>query len=101
VLSPFDVNPTDAEAARGLEAMFEPSLFLTRKSPGVLPTPSPLVMAYAVYNAADIPQPVRTSWGDEPLAPLTWGKGGSAERPSPATTESVDGVAGEYSAKAP
>lgn len=101
VLSPFDVNPTDPAAARGLEAMFEPSLFLRRKSRGVLPTPSPWTMAYAMYNPGDVPEPIRRSWGDEPLAPLTWGKGGTAERPSPTTTENVDTVAGDYSARAP
>jgi hypothetical protein len=101
VLSPFDVSPTDPEAARGLEVMFEPSLFLNRKSPGVLPTPSPWTMAYAMYNPDDFPEPVRRSWGAAPLAPLTWGKAGSAEHPSPATTEGAEAVARDYSTRAP
>lgn len=97
--SPFDIEPTSATDARGVEAMFEPSLSLSRKSKGVMPTPKPLTLVYATYDPDHLPDPIRLSWGDEPIAPLTWSRAGTSD--AEPSNEGVDDVAGQYDEKAP
>lgn len=69
VHSPFDPALTQQnDVAAGTHEMFEPSLFLTADSPGVLPTPA-FGIAYVQYNPAHVPADVLASWGPESLPP--------------------------------
>lgn len=56
----------------GLGKIFDPSTMLTRHSPGLIPA-QPSELLFSLYDPDNVLQPVRESWGDEPLAPLTWG----------------------------
>jgi len=51
--------------------MFDPARTLTKSSPGVLPE-QPVQIAFSPYDPEDVHKEIIESWGEEPLAPLTW-----------------------------
>lgn len=75
VMSPFEIHLRGPSWKPGRHEMFDPAQALTRQSPGVMPTPNPVVK-FILYEHADRSDEIRASWGDEPLPPLTW-----AEKP--------------------
>ena len=70
VASPFDFDVTGPLVTPGQHEIFEPSVFLTRDSPGVLPAPS-LLIAYTEYDPDHVPKEIQASWGPEPVPPLS------------------------------
>lgn len=54
------------------ESRFDSSMRLNRNSAGVIPAKQ-VETVFSLYNPPDVPDAVRPSWGDAPLAPLTYG----------------------------
>ena len=68
VTPPAEIDPF---APPGGHAMFDPALTLNRNSPGVVPREG-CEVAWSLYDPDNVHPDVATSWGDEPLAPVTW-----------------------------
>lgn len=60
-----------SEVIAGAHEMFEPSLFLSPTSPGVIPDEQ-LVLAYLEYDPSHVPPQVIASWGSAPIPPATF-----------------------------
>lgn len=71
VMSPFDIHLRGPRWQAGRHEMFDPARTLTRQSPGVVPAPNP-VMKFWPYDPTDVPDEIKSSWGDDPLPPLTF-----------------------------
>ena len=71
VWSPFDFQMRHRDWLSRRSKTFEPAQFLTRASPGVIPDSNDRLF-YNLYDPSDVPPQVRESWGDDPIAPLTW-----------------------------
>jgi hypothetical protein len=68
VKTPRDIDPTQPPRR---EIRFDSSVRLDRNSPGVIPAQQ-IETVFSLYNPPSVPEAVRPSWGDEPLAPLTY-----------------------------
>jgi hypothetical protein len=68
VKTPWDIN-LDALPRR--EIRFDSSARLDRNSPGVIANHQGETV-FCLYNPPEVPAAVRPSWGDAPLAPLTY-----------------------------
>jgi hypothetical protein len=71
VLSPFDIQLRHPDWMKARSKMFDPARDLQIDSPGVVPDRQDR-MVYGAYTPEDIPDQVRESWGDLPVAPLTY-----------------------------
>ncbi len=78
IQAPFDIElqgPTS-----GQSKVFNPRTMLARDSPGVFEIPVGPVMEFCHYDPDDVPQPVRESWGTEPLERLSYSQGPPPKR---------------------
>ncbi len=71
VMSPFDVQLRHPDWTNLRSKMFDPALSLHRNSPGVIPDRQGRLV-YSLYDPTDVPEEVRESWGDAPIAPISW-----------------------------
>jgi len=69
VVSPLEIK---LNIPSGKESLFDPSTWLTPESPGVIPARE-WETVFSLYNPPTVPAAVIPSWGDAPLAPLTYG----------------------------
>jgi hypothetical protein len=73
VEAPFDIQ------LRGprwrVTQMFDPQSTMNSQSPGAIRPSTELVLEFCPYGLEPVYEDVRRSWGDEPLAPLTWAEG--------------------------
>lgn len=69
VVSPLEIK---LNTPSGNESLFDPSTWLTPESPGVIHAQE-WETVFSLYNPPNVPAAVIPSWGDAPLAPLTYG----------------------------
>lgn len=69
VVSPFEIDPFGPIRT---ESLFDPTDWLTPESPGVIPAQE-WETVFSLYNPPAVPPAIVPSWGDAPLAPLTYG----------------------------
>lgn len=65
---PWDIDLTQKPSR---EIRFDSSVRLDQDSPGVFPAQQ-IETVFSLYNPPEVPEAVRPSWGDAPLAPLTY-----------------------------
>ena len=66
--TPWDIDLTQPPRR---EIRFDSSVRLDRNSPGVIPARQ-IETVFSLYNPPNVPEAVRPSWGDAPLAGLTY-----------------------------
>jgi hypothetical protein len=73
IQSPFAIELGGPTIQHNL--MFDPAKALMHESPGVIRKEAPRNVVAAIYKPSDVPAAIRRSWGDAPLAPLTFRSG--------------------------
>ncbi len=69
VKSPWAIDP---KGRQRFDSLFDPAEWLRQDSPGVIPAQQ-WETVFSLYNPANVSEAVRLSWGDAPLAPLSYG----------------------------
>jgi hypothetical protein len=72
VLNPLHIPWKGPIWLAGNHEMFDPGRSLTRNSPGVIAERRPFHTVTGIYEPGDVHDDIRASWGNEPLAPLTF-----------------------------